>query len=218
VASSHGRQPPRRGCFFVFLKKELDSVVQLWYNRPHEVNAMTLTDAKILFEKRRIPYQTAQYENEAEYWKHCTAFPDTRNARSCRVIALVIPAVNGVKDIELQFNRRRGEYIFEELWFGGYSFEMFDTDPELLEADLLDLIGQMVDGKMIVVLSSDLKHRRWKSGLCFDPSDDDNVFGEPGFREALEEIERPKTFWQKLTGQRTQYDIYDWRTYRQVIK
>jgi hypothetical protein len=49
-------------------------------------------------------------------------------------------------------------------------------------------------------------------------TDDDNVFGAPGFREAMAKIEKPKTFWQKLTGQRLQYDIYDWRTYRQVTK
>ncbi len=179
---------------------------------------MTLLEAKTLLERRRIPYQTAQYENEAEYWKHCTPFPDTKNARSCKVITLVIPAVNDVKDIELQFNRRRGEYVFEDLWFGGYSFEMDDYDPDLLEADLLDMIGQIVEGKILVILCNDLKRKRWRSGLCFDPSDDDNVFGAPGFREALEKIEKPKTIWQKLTGQRIQYDIYDWRTYRQVVK
>ena len=31
---------------------------------------MTLIEAKTLLEQRRIPYQTAQYESEAEYWKH----------------------------------------------------------------------------------------------------------------------------------------------------
>jgi hypothetical protein len=27
-----------------------------------------------------------------------------------------------------------------------------------------------------------------------------------------------KTLWQKLTGQQRQYDIYDWRTHRQIVK
>ena len=179
---------------------------------------MTLTDAKTLLEKRRIPYQTAQYENEADYLRHLMPYPNTKNARNCKIAALVIPAVNGVKDIELQFNRRRGGYVFEELWFGGYSFEMFDYDPDLLEADLLERIGQIVDGKMTVILSNDLKRRRWLGDACFDLTDDDNVFGAPGFREAMAKIEKPKTFWQKLTGRKRQYDIYDWRTHRQIIK
>ena len=179
---------------------------------------MTLLEAKTLLERRRIPYQTAQYENEAAYFRHLAPFPHVDDGRNCKVTALVIPAVNGVKDIELQFNRRRGEFVFEELHFGGYSFEMFDTDPDLLEADLLDLIGQIVEGKVVVILCNDLKRKCWKSSLCFDPTDDDGVFGAPGYREALAKIEKPKTFWQKLTGKRTQYDIYDWRTYRQVMK
>ena len=179
---------------------------------------MTLTDAKMLLEKRRIPYQTAQYENEADYWRHLMPFPYTQSARNCKITALVIPSVNGVKDIEIQFSRHRGTYVFDELWFGGYSFEMFDYDPELVEADLLDKIGQIVDGKLTVILSNDQKRRRWLGDACFDLKDDDNVFGAPGFREAMEKIEKPKTFWQKLRGQRIQYDIYDWRTHRQIVK
>ena len=199
-------------------KKKLDSVLNLWYNRPHEVNAMTLTDAKILFEQQRIPYQTARYENEADYFRHVSAFPYLKNARSCKVTALVIPSVNGVKDIELQFNRRRGEYYFEELWFGSYSFEMFDNAPDLLEADLLEMIGQIADGKLTVIDRNDLRRKRWLGDACFDMTDEDNVFGAPGFREAMARIERPKPLWQKLTGRRIQYDIYDWRSYRRVIK
>lgn len=179
---------------------------------------MTLNEAKVMLERRRIPYHTAQYETEAEYFRHLSPFPYLKNARSCKVIALVIPSVNGVKDIELQFNRIRGEYTFEELWFGGYSPELFNHAPELLEADILDYIGQIVDGKLVVIEINNLKKKRWGGDMCFDLSDDDDVFGAPGFREAVAKIEKPKTFWQKLTGKKLQYDIYDWRTYRQIVK
>ena len=134
------------------------------------------------------------------------------------MIALVIPAVNGVMDIELQFNQVRGEYIFDDMYFGDYCFEMFDYNPDMLEADLLENIGRIVDGKMAVIVRNDLKRKRWLGDAGFDLSDDDNVFGEPGFRAAVARIEKPKTLWQKLTGQREQYEIYDWRTYRRVIK
>lgn len=179
---------------------------------------MTLLEAKTLLERKRIPYQTAQYENEADYWRHLMPCPYTQSARSCKITALVIPSVNGVKDIELQFIPKRGHYVFEELWFGGYSFEMFNYDPDLLEADLLERIGQIVDGKITVILCNDLKRKRWLGDKSFDLTEDDNVFGAPGFREAMAKIEKPKTFWQKLRGQRIQYDIYDWRTYRQIVK
>ena len=179
---------------------------------------MTLTEAKILLEKTRIPYQTAKYENEAEYWRHCMSFPRTDPARHCKITALVIPSVNGVKDIELQFSAIRGEYVFDELWFGGYSFEMFDYDPDLLEADILDIIGQIVDGRLTFVEANDLKKKRWRSDSRFDLTDSDSVFGEPGYREAVAKIDSPKTFWQKLTGSKMQYEIYDWSTYRRVVK
>ena len=179
---------------------------------------MTLTDAKILLEKRRIPYQTARYEDEAAYWRHCMPFSNPGQAGNCKVTVLVIPSVNGMKDIELQFNFYRGEFVFEEFYFGGHSFAMSDADPDLLEADLLDLIGQIVDGKMAVILAADLKKKRWISDGCFDLTDSDCVFGAPGFRETVEKIDAPKTLWQKLTGQCIQYDIYDWHSYRQVVK
>lgn len=190
----------------------------LWYNRPQEVNDMTLLEAKTLLERSRIPYQTARYESEADYFRHLSPFPYLKNARSCKVTVLVIPSVNGVKDIELQFIPKRGEYTFAELWFGGFSFEMFNWDPDLLEADLLDYIGRIADGKLAVIESNNLKKRRWGGDACYDLTDDDSVFGAPGYQEAVAKIEAPKTLWQKLTGRRIQYDIYDWRTHRQVIK
>lgn len=179
---------------------------------------MTLTEAKTLLEKRRIPYQTAQYEDEGAYWRHLMPFPYTQSARKCKITALVIPAVNGVKDIELQFSRSRGEYFFDELYFGGYGFELFDQDPELVEADLLDFIGQIVDGKLAIIVANNLKKKRFVSDGCFDMTDSDSVFGAPGFRDAVAKIEASKTLWQKLTGPKIQYDIYDWRTYRQIVK
>ena len=179
---------------------------------------MTLNEAKTLLERRRIPYHTAQYENEAEYWLHIMPCPDLSQAGSCKVIALVIPSVNGVKDIELQFNRHRGEYIFEELYFGGFSFDLSDSEPDMLEADILEIIGRIVDGKLTVIECNDLKRKRWISDSSFDLTDDDIVFGAPGFREAVARIEKPKTLWQKLTRQKLQYDIYDWRTHRQILK
>ena len=168
----------------------------MWYNRPQEVNSMNLIDAKTLLEERRIPYRATQYENEAEYWGHLMPFPITKNARKCKVTALVIPAVNGEKHIELQFNRNRGGYVFEELYFGGFSFELCDHEPDMLAADLMDLIGRIVDGKLAVIETHDLKRRRSLPDACFDMTDPDAVFGEPGYREVIAGIEAPKTFLQ----------------------
>lgn len=179
---------------------------------------MTLTEAKMLLEKHRIPFEIVQYENEAAYWHHTTPFPYTKNARPCQVIALVIPSVNGVKHIELQFNQSRREFLFEELRFGGYSFEMFDHAPETLEMDLMDYIFQIADGKLAVIEYNDLKHKRWRGDACFFMDDADDVFGAPGFREAVERIDAKKSLWNRLRGAQMQYDIYDWHTHRRIVK
>ena len=128
---------------------------------------MTLNEAKVMLQRRRIPYHTAQYESEAAYWRHLMTFPYTDNARKCQITALVIPSVNGVKDIELQFSRLRGEYVFDEMYFGGYCFELSGQDQELVEADVLDFIGQVVDGKLVVIEANDLKKKRWISDGSF---------------------------------------------------
>lgn len=180
---------------------------------------MTLNQAKTLLTEKGIPFEVAQYENEAAYWQHLMPFPRVKLARPGPVAALVIPAVNGVKHIELQFSRLRGEYVLEELWFGGYGFELFDTREENLPGELLELIFHIAEGKLAVITATDLKRKRaWMGDACYDLTDADTVLGAPGFREAVKEIEAPKTFWQKLTGMQVRYDIYDWRTYRQIVK
>ena len=179
---------------------------------------MTLSEGKVLLEKYRIPYHMTQYESEGEYFQHLMPGPGKTDSPKNQVAALVIPAVNGVKNIELQFNRRRGEYIFRELYFGSFCFELFYQEPGTLEADILDIIGRIVDGKLAVVERFDLKRKRWVSDGSFDLSSDDNVFGAPGFREAVAKIEAPRSLGQKLIGRKCRYDIYDWRTWRQIVK
>ena len=87
---------------------------------------MTLQEAKDLLSKNNIYFDICKFESEAEYWHHISLFPYTKNAKNCKVIALIIMSNNGQKNIELQFNAVKNEFRFEELHFGDYSFEMFD--------------------------------------------------------------------------------------------
>lgn len=64
----------------------------------------------------------------------------TKNAKPCKVIALIIRSNNGRNDIELQFNAVYYNFYFEELWFGSYSFEMYNYNEEMLDDDLLERI------------------------------------------------------------------------------
>ena len=178
---------------------------------------MTLTEAKILLERNRIPYETAQYENEGAYFLHLSACHyAVSQALNCPVTALVIPSVNGLRHIELQFNRVRGRYEFVDLYFGSYCFELEDQDPELLPGDILETIGRIVDCRLGFIQVTDPKRRKWLGDACYDLTDSDEVFGAPGFREAVTKAARKPSAWHKLTGQQRRYEIYTWRTFKTI--
>ena len=119
---------------------------------------MTLNDAKILLSENNIVFDVREFESETAYWHHVSMFPYTKNAKPCKVIVLSIRSNNGRNDIELQFNANDNNISFEELWFGGYSFEMFDYNEEILVDDLLDRIKEIQSGNFVVIIANDLKN------------------------------------------------------------
>jgi len=179
---------------------------------------MTLEEAKQLLRTNNIEFNILEFSSEAEYWRHSVLFPDTKNAKSCKVIAIIIKSNNEKKNIELQFNLKDNVFFFEELSFGDYCFEMFDYKEEYLSKDLLENIRRIMSGSFKVILANDLKKHRWLGDACFDMNDDDDVFGEQGFEKAINRIKKPKSFISKLTKSKVLYEIYDWNTYQSIEK
>ena len=182
---------------------------------------MTLEEAKVLLGENNIPFALREFRNEEEYRRHTTLFPDTKDARSCRVMALIVPSQNGKKNIELQFNAAGEDLCLEELWFGDYSFELFDMNigEEKLAGELLRHIEEIMCGRWAVIVSYDLKKKCGMNDWCFDMNDaQDDMFGVPGFRQVVEWVEEPRGFFAKLLGWKRQYEIYDWNTYRCVVR
>ena len=56
---------------------------------------MTLNDVKILLSENNIVFDVREFENETAYWHHVSMFPYTKNAKTCKVIALIIRSNNG---------------------------------------------------------------------------------------------------------------------------
>lgn len=179
---------------------------------------MTLDGAKLLFLENNISFEQQEYANEKEYWNHIMLFPYTKNAKSCKVIAMVIKSNNSNKDLELQFNETNGVFSFEELRFGDYCYEEFDVPEEMLAEDLITHITEVMEGNVAVIVANDLKKKSWLSDACFDLEDDDDVFGVQGFQNAIENIEKPISFWNKIFKSKKQYEIYDWNTYKCIVK
>ena len=175
---------------------------------------MTLNDVKILLSENNIVFDVREFENETAYWRHVSMFPYTKNAKTCKVIALIIRSNNGRNDIELQFNAVDSTFHFEDLWFGSYSFEMFDCNEEMLADDLLDRIKEIQSGNFVVIIANDLKNRRWLGDACFDLNDEDDAF----FEKAMRRINKPKGLLSRLLKTQKQYEIYDWNTYQCIVK
>ncbi|MDD6174815.1 MAG: hypothetical protein PUC59_03545 [Firmicutes bacterium] len=179
---------------------------------------MTLDEAKVLLSKNKIPFELQEFNHEAEYWHHATLFPYTKNARPCKVVAMVIKSKNGKKDIELQFNAAGDAFRFEELRFGDFCYELFDCNEVTLADDLIRNISEIQKGHLIVIVLNEIRKKRWLADACFDRSNDDDTFGAPGFQKALQQIKKPKGLFSKLLGAQKQYEIYDWNTYQRIVK
>ena len=179
---------------------------------------MTLSEAKALLIENNIKFELLEFRNEEEYLQHSILFPYIKKARPNKVIAIVIKSKNGNKNIELQFNEVDGVYCFEELRFGDYCYEMFDYNEEMLADDLINNILEIMQGCLRIINLTDLTKKRWLADACFDLNDNDDVFGEVGFQKAMKRIEKPKNFLSKLKRSKKQYEIYDWNTYRCIVK
>ena len=179
---------------------------------------MTLEEAKALLTENGIPFELREFENEKAYWHHTALFPYTKNARPCRVMAVIIRSRNGKKNIELQFNDDGGNFLFEELRFGNYNFELFEHKEEYIIPDLLENIRDIMAGNLMVIDMNNMKKQRWIGDCCFDRNDEDETFGEGAFRNMVGEIRKPKGWLSRLLRTKKQYEIYDWNSYECIIK
>ena len=180
---------------------------------------MTLETAKDLLNANNIPFEICYYRDEADFYRHICLFPYLKNAKPCKVTTIVIRSKNGHKNIELQFNETKDGTVFVELYFGGFSYELFDCQEEYLSNEILREIADIREGKVTVIEANDLKKRRWIADAQFDRSDkEDPVFGELGFEKAMIKVQKPLSIFKKLFHAKIQYDIYDFESYQCIIK
>ena len=172
---------------------------------------MNLDRAKDLLTIRGIPFHTEAYASEADFWKHIVLFPCTENATDSRVITIIINSNNGHKNLELQFVEAEGAFVFKELWFGDYSFEAFDYEPDMLEDEVLSNIEDVMSGDHIAFAVYDLNKKQW-IGDGLTPNND-------GYIKKLRiAAMKPKTWKQKIRRMKLQYEFYDWENYQKFIK
>ena len=179
---------------------------------------MTLGEVQRMLEQREIKYYLRKYNTEKDFIEHIYLFPETKNASDYKVCSLVIPCQNEYKDMELQFNKIDGVYVFSEILFGEFCFEMYDHEEKYFAEDLMHIIFQVISGQIVVIVKNDLDKKRWLGDACFFLSDDDPVVGEPAFFRELERIQLPKTFFEEKFLTKKQYEIYSYNSYQCILR
>ena len=180
---------------------------------------MTLETAKDLLNANNIPFEICYYRDEADFYRHICLFPSLKNAKSCKVTVMVIHSKNGHKDIELQFNETKDGNVFAELYFGGFSYELFGVREDYLSDEIIREIDDIREGRVSVIEVNDLKKCRWIGDSRFDRNDmDDPMFGESGFEKAMRKVQKPLSFFKKLFHAKIQYEVYDFERYQCIIK
>lgn len=176
---------------------------------------MNLKEVKELLDKNNITYQLIQYNDEMDFWKHIIAFPS--NTRGCKekIIVIVIESNNGKKNIEIQFEETPDGFEFVDLYFGGFDFELFDTKDEYLSDELISLITEIMECKVGFIELVDLKNKRWCADASYEYEDEESMLD---YQRALQKIEKPRSFFDRIKKSKLQYEIYDWNTYRCIVK
>ncbi len=178
---------------------------------------MTLDEIKEMLQENNIPYEISEFENEREFWRHIILFNNTKDAKPCKVIALIIYSKNGKKNIELQFNESGGAFYFVDLYFGGYSYELFDCQEKFLQQSVIDEINSIISNSVIVIAVNDLKNQKWLGDAGFSKKENDDSELQD-FEKAMRRINKRKGFFAKLFKSRIQYEIYDWDSYECIVK
>lgn len=120
---------------------------------------MTLNDAENLLKSNNVPFELCKYKNEKEYLKHLMLYSNTKYASDNEIIVLEIKSNNNHKNIELEFELVEDNYIFVNLMFGEYDYEMFDWNENTLNDDLINEINKIINGKSTVIIINNLKKK-----------------------------------------------------------
>lgn len=180
---------------------------------------MTLEEAKVLLNTNKIPFSELTFNNVIEFRKHISPFANLKNAADCSVKVLVVLSNNKHKNIELQFidENSDGNYIFVDLYFGQYFYELFDCQNNILQQSIIDEINSIISNDISIIAANNLTKKTWFSIQIFDKKENDG-FGILGYEKAIKRINEKKRFFSKLFGRKMQYEIYDWNTYQCIIK
>lgn len=179
---------------------------------------MTLETARELLQQQGLAFTQTVYDSQTAFWQQMCQVPPAAADQSDRVAALELPSNNGRTKLVLEFHETARGALLEDLWFGGYSFELFDLQEESLPEELGRCMAQIMRGELVFVCAYDLKKQMRRADAAYDCSPENPASDLPGLQRALRRIEKKKSRISRWLGRKILYEIYDWNTYRAIVK
>lgn len=129
------------------------------------------------------------------------------------VLIKVVSIKNPNHSLNLDFTlyNRNNNFVVYDLWFGGYSFELFDFDDDDLADVILDNIKTVVGNKMHIIFARNAKTDKWFCDCAFYECDDD-------FEDDMDDYEDTMKRIRKKIGRTDKYEVYTWKDYECIIK
>lgn len=175
---------------------------------------MNIDEAKKLLTDKGLSFIEKAFATQREYWEHCSEFWHMEYASTSpdsRIKALVIPCANGKKDIELEFELKEGEFVFSDLLFGSFSFEIveFLSEGETVEDEIMKYLPDLLESRYTILTVNQIGR-----GVILDSYRPDVT------KEAREKLLKAygsaMSFWGKLLKRRFIAEVYDRDTYEAV--
>ena len=167
---------------------------------------MTLEEGRRFLAGEGLPYTELHFENERSYWEAVTLCPGSIPGGEEPVTVLRITAPNGHRHLDLQFLGSD----FLDLWFGGFSCELFDMKTEYLERELRSVIRAVMEEGYFCTVCMDRKRGRWRGDSLRDPGEDGSM------ARTLQKLRRPRSLWERIFHTWRHYEVYNWQEYHRI--
>ncbi len=144
-------------------------------------------------------------------------FRSSKRNKTTQIKVVTIKNPHHSQNLEFTLYKRDVDFVMLDLWFGGYSYELYDD--ELYEDDLiLEEIKRVMDNKVHIIFVRNAKTDLWFCDMAFWESDKDweNDMGE--YDSTMKRIRKKKSLLWRIFGRTDKYEIYTWKDYECIIK
>lgn len=176
---------------------------------------MNILQVEKLLSEHNFTFDKRIYKNANAFFSENFKFFNRTVESENEIAALIIKSNNRKTNIVLQFNKNSDVFVFYNMYFGCFDFELFNTEEECLEDSILNAVSCITAEKHKFIAVYNLKSKK----MIFDCRLDLSEHEEKEYYQDLKmKIDKTKSFLKRLIGAETMYEEYDWDSYSSLIK